>query len=78
MDSDSCSGRRAPAGKPPSITEKLNEVVASALLAPNLNEWLEPLRAVVTGNSPDRFRAGLHREAAQWAEQFSNIKIELQ
>lgn len=78
MVSDSWNGLLAPAGTPPAIIKKLNEAAVAALRAPDLKEKLESQGALVIGNTPDQFRAEIHHEVTQWAEQFKNIKIDLQ
>lgn len=78
MVSDSWNGLLAPAGTPPAIIKKLHAAAVEALQTPEIKAKLESLGAIVIGSRPEEFRDDIQREAAQWGEQFKNIKIDTQ
>jgi tripartite-type tricarboxylate transporter receptor subunit TctC len=61
-------GMLAPAGTPPAIVAKLNQVTTEAMRDPAVKEKLAVQGAELIGDSPDHFHAFMESEIARWAK----------
>ena len=61
-------GMLAPAGTPPAIVARLNEIATEAMRDPAVKEKLAVQGAQLVGDSPEHFRAFIESETAQWAK----------
>ncbi|HEY6862734.1 MAG TPA: tripartite tricarboxylate transporter substrate binding protein [Burkholderiales bacterium] len=62
------SSMLAPAGTPPAIVKRMNEVVVKALGSPDVQKRLADLGAVPAPTSPEGFRKVLHDEGERWGK----------
>ena len=60
-------GMVAPAGTPPAIITKLNEIATEAMRDPTVKEKLAVQGAELIGDSPDHFHAFMESEIKRWA-----------
>ena len=61
-------GMLAPAGTPPAIVARLNEIATEAMRDPAVKEKLAVQGAQLVGDSPEHFRAFIESETAKWAK----------
>jgi tripartite-type tricarboxylate transporter receptor subunit TctC len=61
-------GMLAPAGTPPAIVARLNEIATEAMRDPAVKEKLAIQGAELVGDSPEHFRAFIESETAKWAK----------
>jgi len=61
-------GMLAPAGTPPAIIARLNEIATEAMRDPAVKEKLAVQGAELVGDSPEHFRAFIESETAKWAK----------
>jgi tripartite-type tricarboxylate transporter receptor subunit TctC len=61
-------GMLAPAGTPPAIVARLNEIATEAMRDPAVKEKLAVQGAKLVGDSPEHFRAFIESETAKWAK----------
>jgi tripartite-type tricarboxylate transporter receptor subunit TctC len=61
-------GMLAPAGTPPAIAARLNEIATEAMRDPAVKEKLAVQGAQLVGDSPEHFRAFIESETAKWAK----------
>ena len=61
-------GFLAPARTPPQIVARLNEVLVSAIRAPDMNGKLVAQGLEPVGNTPQQFSAVIGSEIAKWAK----------
>jgi tripartite-type tricarboxylate transporter receptor subunit TctC len=61
-------GMLAPAGTPPAIVARLNEIATEAMRDPAVKEKLAVQGAQLVGGSPEHFRAFIESETAKWAK----------
>jgi tripartite-type tricarboxylate transporter receptor subunit TctC len=61
-------GMLAPAGTPPAIVARLNEIATEAMRDPTVKEKLAVQGAQLVGDSPEHFRAFIESETAKWAK----------
>jgi tripartite-type tricarboxylate transporter receptor subunit TctC len=61
-------GMLAPAGTPPAIVARLNEIATEAMRDPAVKEKLAVQGAELVGDSPEHFRAFIESETAKWAK----------
>ena len=68
----------APAATPPAVIAKLNATIVAALHAPEVQQKLVPVGAILVGDTPEEFRAYILAEEKKWAEvvRVSGAKIE--
>jgi tripartite-type tricarboxylate transporter receptor subunit TctC len=67
-DVQNWQGIIAPAGTSPQIVTKLNEAVNEVLAEPEVRARLEKLGVVVSGGTPQQFKALLASEVARWSK----------
>jgi tripartite-type tricarboxylate transporter receptor subunit TctC len=61
-------GMVAPAGTPPAIVARLNEIATEAMRDPAVKEKLAVQGAELVGDSPEHFHAFIESEIARWAK----------
>ncbi|NUT16914.1 MAG: tripartite tricarboxylate transporter substrate binding protein [Cupriavidus sp.] len=67
-EASSWFGLLAPAGTPPDVIHRIQQVVAKALGAPAVRERLQAQGAEPVGNTPEQFAAFIRAETAKWAK----------
>ena len=60
-------GMVAPAGTPPAVVAKLNRAAVEALHSDDVKKRLNPLGAILVGDTPEEFAAFITREKEKWA-----------
>jgi tripartite-type tricarboxylate transporter receptor subunit TctC len=68
-------GMLAPAGTPPAIVARLNEIATEAMRDPAVKEKLAVQGAQLVGDSPEHFRAFIESETAKWAKVIKDAGI---
>ena len=68
-------GMLAPAGTPPAIVARLNEIATEAMRDPAVKEKLAVQGAQLIGDSPEHFRAFIESETAKWAKVIKNAGV---
>jgi tripartite-type tricarboxylate transporter receptor subunit TctC len=61
-------GMVAPARTPPQIVEALNKAAVAAMKDPEVSSKLASQGAILSGDTPDQFRAFIASETAKWAK----------
>ncbi len=69
-------GMVAPAGTPPALIAKLNEVAVQAMADPAIKEKLAAQGATLVGNTPEQFRNFIAAETAKWAKVIKDASVE--
>jgi len=72
---DQVQGLLAPAGTPPAIVEKLNQVVVSIIRSPDINKKLIEQGYVPLGTSSQEFAGELDRLSKKWAAVIKDANI---
>ena len=66
LDINTWFGLFGPAGLPPAVTRRLNEVFAEALATPELSKLLATLMAEPLAGTPEQFAQFVRRESAKY------------
>ena len=61
-------GMVAPAGTPPAVIARLNQIALEAMRDPAVKEKLAIQGAELIGDSPEHFHAFMESEIARWAK----------
>jgi tripartite-type tricarboxylate transporter receptor subunit TctC len=69
-------GMVAPAGTPPAVIAKLNEIAVKAMADPGVKEKLAAQGATLVGNTPEQFRDFIAAETAKWAKVIKDAGVE--
>ena len=78
VEAENWYGIVAPAGTPKAIIDKMHATITAALRTPEVKQKLEPIGAILVGNTPDQFTAYIQSEEKKWAEvvRVSGAKLE--
>jgi tripartite-type tricarboxylate transporter receptor subunit TctC len=68
-------GMIAPAGTPPAIVERLNQIATEAMRDPDVKEKLASQGATLIGDDPAHFHAFMASEIARWAKVIKDAGI---
>ncbi|MNW09188.1 Tripartite tricarboxylate transporter family receptor [compost metagenome] len=71
------TGIAAPAGTPAAIVNRINAALKTALKGP-LGQQLADAALIPVGDSPEAFRAFLHKDAANYSRLVKSANISLQ
>ena len=78
VEAENWYGIVAPAGTPKPVLDKMHATIVAALRSPEVKQKLEPIGAILVGNSPEQFTAYIQSEEKKWAEvvRVSGAKLE--
>jgi tripartite-type tricarboxylate transporter receptor subunit TctC len=78
VEAENWYGIVAPAGTPKPVLDKLHATIVAALRSPEVKQKLEPIGAILVGNTPEQFTAYIQSEEKKWAEvvRVSGAKLE--
>lgn len=78
VEAENWYGIVAPAGTPKAVIDKMHATITAALRTPEVKQKLEPIGAILIGNTPEQFAAYIQSEEKKWAEvvRVSGAKLE--
>jgi tripartite-type tricarboxylate transporter receptor subunit TctC len=78
VEAENWYGIVAPAGTPKAVIDKIHATITAALRTPEVKQKLEPIGAILIGNTPEQFTAYIQSEEKKWAEvvRVSGAKLE--
>ena len=76
LQTENWYGMVAPAGTPPAIVEKLNQIATEAMRDPGVKEKLAIQGATLIGDDPAHFHAFMASEIARWAKVIKDAGVQ--
>ncbi len=78
VEAENWYGIVAPAGTPKPVIDKMHATITAALRKLEVKQKLEPIGAILIGNTPEQFTAYIQSEEKKWAEvvRVSGAKLE--